>query len=358
MKIVLIIPTLSSGGAERVISLLANEWAKNNNDVYLIAWNAEKPFYEISNDVIVRDLGFKYTGKIDRFMKQTKVLFGIRKQIKQIKPDFVLSFLTINNVLVLLATLHLKQKIYISERNSPEIILQQLSKPYHLLRHLLYTRASGIIVQTKMAKDFILREFPSINAIVIANPIMPAKHKDIKKQKVILNIGRLTEQKGQKDLIQAFYELSLEDWRLVILGEGSLRTDLEKLVYSLGIFKKVALPGSVQDVQEYLSKATIFAFPSYFEGFPNALAEAMVSGLPVVSYDCKTGPGELIDDGINGYLVPVGDIDKLKEKLLLLIQDEKKRTELSSEALKIADNLSVEKISNKFLNFCIENQGV
>ena len=345
MKIVLIIPTLTSGGAEKVMSLLANEWARQGYEIYLLVWNAKDPFYKISGDVVVKDLAFRYNSTFNRFVKQVKVLFEIRSQIKQIKPDFVLSFLTINNVLVLLSTLLLKNKIYISERNSPEIILQQLSKPYRLLRHLLYTQASGIIVQTQMAKDFILEEFPSSNVVAIANPIHSVKYKNIERQKIILNVGRLIPQKGQKDLIQVFAEMNLKDWKLVILGEGILRMELENLTHSLGITDKVELPGSVKNVSDYLNKATVFAFPSYFEGFPNALAEAMISGLPVVSYDCKTGPGELINNGVNGYLVPVGNLVAFKKNLLKLIQNEKIRTKFSCESVKIADELSIEKIS-------------
>lgn len=354
MKIVLIIPTLTSGGAERVISLLANEWARKGYKIYLLVWNAKEPFYDISSDVIVKDLDFRYTGKINRFMKQIKVLFGIRSQIKQVQPDFVLSFLTINNVLVLLANLFLKTKIYVSERNSPEIILQQLSKPYRFFRYLLYSQASGIIVQTQMAKDFILKEFPFSNAIAIANPIHSAKYKNIERQKIILNVGRLIPQKGQKDLVQVFAEMNLKDWKLVILGEGILRNELENLTHSLGIVDKVELPGSVKNISNYLNKATVFAFPSYFEGFPNALAEAMISGLPVVSYDCNTGPSELINNGVNGYLVPVGNIDEFKEKLLRLVQDEQTRNKFSLEAVKIANKLSIEEISKRYFYFCIQ----
>lgn len=354
MNIVVIIPTLGSGGAERVTSILLNNWIKDKrNSVTLLVWDAQRIFYQLDENIKIVDLSFQYTNKFERITKQIKVLYGIRQYIIKHNPDFILSFLTQTNISVLLATLLLKRNVIISERNSPDAIKKELNCFTRKLRKYLYPKASGIIVQTAIANECIQKEFSNLKSINIYNPISDIK-KDyaIKQENIILNVGRLTSQKGQIDLIEAFHKLNLDNWKLVILGEGELRRMLEEKIIELKIEDKVSLLGEVKDISSWLSKSSIFAFPSYHEGFPNALAEAMISGLPVVSYNCDTGPSELIINKKNGFLVEVGNIVELTETIDLLIKYPKLREQISSEAIKIKSLVTPLSISNKYIDFC------
>jgi len=153
-------------------------------------------------------------------------------------------------------------------------------------------------------------------------------------------------------LLEAFAIINPKDWRLIILGDGPLRKDLENMAKKLGIQDKVQFMGTVINVDVWLNKASIFAFPSLWEGFPNALAEAMAAGLPVVSFDCPTGPSDLIKNGENGYLIDMKDTNNFAKKLKLLIENEDLRVQLSKEAIHVASELNSEKISNLYLNFC------
>lgn len=354
MNIVVIIPTLGSGGAERVTSILIENWIKDNqNNVTLIIWDAKRIFYPIPENVKIIDLNFRYTNKFERIIKQIKVLYNIRQHLKKLNPDFILSFLTQTNIAVLLSNLFLKKNIIISERNSPEAIQKELNMFTRLLRKQLYPKARGIIVQTAISNKLINEEFPKLKSINIYNPIRHINiTNNIERENIILNIGRLTKQKGQLDLINAFHKLNLNNWRLIILGEGELRSELEKKITELKLNDKISLLGEVKDISSWLKKSSIFVFPSYHEGFPNALAEAMISGLPVISYNCDTGPSELIINNTNGILVEVGNIEELTNSIKLLIDNKILRKKISEEAVKIKDLLSPKIIADEYLNFC------
>ncbi len=355
MKIVLVIPSLTSGGAERVISVLANTWS-NLYDITLIVWNNDIQFYKINDKITIYDLKFKYNNKIEKIYQEISVLYKMRKIIKNISPTFVLSFLTHCNISVLLSTLFLKNNVIISERNSPEIIKLQLSKSKIFLRKLLYPYAKGIIVQSNLAKNFIKKEFQNSRVISLQNPIKDFNYivnKNIIKEKIILNIGRLTEQKGQHNLIKIFSQLNLKDWKLIILGEGKLRQSLEEQVQKLKLTENIFLPGEVKNVDEYILKSSIFAFTSNFEGFPNALAESMSLGLTPISYDCNTGPSELIKNNYNGYLIELNNEKEFLMKLKQLTMNESLRKTFSKNAIKVRENLSCEVIANEYLKFAI-----
>lgn len=354
MNILIIIPTLGSGGAERVTSILVNNWIKDKeNNITLLVWDAKRIFYTLDKNIKIIDLNFRYTNKFERIIKQLKVLNSIRQYIRKNNPDFILSFLTQTNIAVLLATLFLKRKIIISERNSPDAIKKELNYFTDKLRKYLYPKANGIIAQTEISREYIQKEFPKLKSISIYNPISNIKNNDnLIRENIILNIGRLTNQKGQLDLIQAFHKLNLNNWTLVIAGEGELRVMLEQKIIEMKLEKKVKLVGEVKNISSWLNRSSIFVFPSYHEGFPNALAEAMISGLPVISYDCDTGPSELIINKKNGLLVEVGNKNELSKAIELLINNPKLRDEIANEAIKIEDLISPNVISKQYINFC------
>ncbi len=352
MKIMLVIPTIAQGGAERVMSELANIWASQDYEVHLVLLADAEQFYALEKSVIVHNLGFPlHQNKFIRLFSLAKTFFKLRRLISQQESDFVLSFMNKYNVFTLLSTFGLKKKIIVSERDSPTEKLHFIT---NFLRKYTYGLAHGIITQTQLSKKFIEDETGNKNVISIPNPLKSiSDDNEVNKEKIILNVGRLVTKKGQDYLLEAFYKLNLDDWKLVLLGDGHLKQKLEKKVQKLGIEEKVIMPGAVKNVDKWLLKSSIFAFPSLLEGFPNALAEAMAAGLPCVSFNCDTGPSDLIEDGINGYLVNTGDIDTFTTRLYELATNVKLRDQLALEAKKVAFKLDRKKIANDYYEFCI-----
>lgn len=352
MNVFLVIPTMTVGGAERVISELANEWSTyNNTRVHLVLLTNEIIEYEISNQVIIHKLFFVPRGGFfQKLFGLAKTLFSLRSLYRSLKPRFVLSFMNKYNVFVLCSLFGIKDaRVFVSERDNPYEKIPFLTK---YLRKITYPKASGIICQTQKAKDVFSQSIPNNNYTVISNPIRNTFIQCENKEKIILCVGRLTEKKGQKFLIDMAALLNMTGWKICILGDGPIKNSLQDYSERKGVQNDVIFCGQVSNVDDWLSKASIFVFPSLWEGFPNALAEAMVAGLPVVSFDCDTGPRDLIVDGVNGYLVELKDVKSLAMKVDLLMRDKSLRESIGSKAREVYNDLTVKRISQSFFDFC------
>lgn len=327
MRICFVIPGLSnSGGMERVMSQIVNYVAENKNDeLHLLMYGAgcEKMFFDISKKVIVHIPQFKYSAS-NRRMYAIKALKFIRKTVKDISPDTILSFGEIWNNFVLLALYGLKYPIYISDRCRPN---KSFGKFHDTLRKWLYPKSTGVIAQTEKAKQIYLTQFHHDNIVVIGNPIRQIEDKGIKRENIVVSVGRLIDTKNFDQLIDIFATIDAPDWKLVIVGGDALKQKnqvvLQEQINRLGLQERIILTGQQSDVESYLLRAKIFAFTSSSEGFPNVIGEAMSSGLPVVAYDCIAGPSDMIEDGKNGFLIPLFDKEKFKYKLRELMFDEK-----------------------------------
>ena len=168
--------------------------------------------------------------------------------------------------------------------------------------------------------------------------------------KLLIAVGRLVEQKNFKILINIFGKLSVKypQWKLVILGEGQERKSLEKQILELELITKIELPGAVGNIGEWYEKADIFALTSSFEGFPNALVEAMAYGVASISFDCDTGPRDIIKNNVNGILVPIDDVVLFTKKLDLLMGDSSLRNQFSKKSINIREELSEDKVYSKW----------
>jgi glycosyltransferase involved in cell wall biosynthesis len=171
-------------------------------------------------------------------------------------------------------------------------------------------------------------------------------HRGRVNEPIILGIGRLAQQKGFDLLLSAFSNSGLADdgWRLVVLGEGDERKALSKLSEDLGVSESVEIPGHARNVSNWIFRSSIFALPSHYEGFPNALLEAMQLGTACVSFDCPSGPGDLIEDGSNGLLVVPDDVAALSEALRKLALNEPVRERLAREAAKVSATFSMDRV--------------
>lgn len=345
MRFTLIISSLNSGGAERVLSELANHWASQGHQVLFVTFaeTGSIPFYYLDPKINLIQLSltqFTALSLLVRLKNIFKRIFLLRKTIQKSNPDVVLSFMDVTNITTLIATIGLKIPILVSERTHPGH--HRLPKFYQILRRIFYLKADAIVMQTNsVAEYFNKNDFKNVKIIpnAVSRPIADQiRYLYSSTVKNIVSVGRLCPFKGFDTLIQAFNQLLKlhSDLTLTIYGEGKERLNLERFVNSLGLQDKILLPGAIQNIQEALVNADLFIFPSRYEGFPNALCEAMAVGLPVIASDCS-GNIDIVRDGIDGRLFPVGDIQTLTQITLELLEDDLQRQRLAEHAKEICD---------------------
>jgi len=334
MRIGLLVSTLRRGGAERVMSELASHWASAGHEVTLVVIASESQLYQVDPKVRIVELGYKADGK--RTLKKTiGLLINYRRAVSEYRPHVMVSFIYKYNILALLLNIGLRIDTYVSDRNYPGesygVIVDFLKKvTYKIL-------SKGVVAQTEAARMHTAGKLGIRNVAVLPNPVckLPKPLEDSRganRRRRIISVGRLVEQKGHRYLIDAFAHINDPDWDLVILGDGELKPLLMRLIEEKGLNNRVYFPGLVENTGDWLNESEIFAFPSLHEGFPNALLEAMTLGMPCVSFDCPTGPRELITDGEDGFLIPVGDIEQLIERLRTLMKDESLRRSFREKA--------------------------
>lgn len=353
MRVTLVIYSLGSGGAERIISIMANYWAHEGWEVTILTLEngKEPPFFQLHPQVMHSSLGLaaKSSGKLNGLQNNITRAIGLRKAIIASKPQVVISFMDMTNIITLLATIGLRLPVIVTEHNDP--YQRKISAFWSTLRQLAYIRASKLIVLHKTALNYFL---PSIRkrGQVLFNPVVLPMEGDEETgpsrdehSKVVIAMGRLVEQKGFDMLLHAFAKIAAKhpDWSLEVWGDGPLRGNLEKLRDQLGIEKNVNFPGKTKSPLQKMKQADLFVLSSRYEGFPTVLCEAMACGLPVVSFDCPTGPDEIIRDGTDGILVPPGNIDALANAMDLLMSDEKHRCRISSHAPEVLERFGLKK---------------
>lgn len=331
VKIALIIPSLTAGGAERVVSVLANEWSNTTErETHLITFTNIPESYLVSENVR-RFNALGGTRETPGAFEYVVVARRIRNYILSNHVDYVVSFLDKFNVFVLGSLMFSDVPVFVCERNSP---WRKRSRWLRFAKRCLYPFAKGVVVQTHRAIAPTRVKTGARRVVAIPNPIAPLQigSEVSEKQNVILNVGRLVPQKNQAFLLEAFARSQIDDWSLAIAGSGPLRNDLVELAVSLGVQDKVIFVGQTNDIGEWYRRARIFCLSSDYEGFPNALLEAMSFGLACVSTDCDTGPRELLGEGAAGLLVKVGDREGLSNALCQLVSDERGRREFGEEA--------------------------
>lgn len=356
MKILLLIPSLHAGGAERVMTTLANEWSKENS-VTLMVFNDGESFYDLSDRVKLKPLNLMPQKEgIQRYFSIPGIEINryrsISNEIKQGNYDFVLSFTYTTNMLVSIASDFLRgQKILISERNDPYSYSAAIQK--HIC--WAYKKCKAVICQNKQVKHYFKKHNFHNDLLVLPNPVNFAdipKERPTHIKKEIVTVGRLIPQKNQKLLIEAFDAIKDDypDYSLKIYGEGPLENELTELIKERKLEDKAYLMGTRQKVMYEVNQASVFVLPSDFEGFPNVLIEAMGTGLPVISSDFKTGVAKsLIRSDQNGYLFRVGDKQDLIDKLRLLLNREDEFLVMGKINKKIAENFEDKKIADKWL---------
>ncbi|MFT3913794.1 MAG: glycosyltransferase family 4 protein [Anaeromyxobacteraceae bacterium] len=340
--------SLGSGGAERVLSQLANHWAGNGLDVTLVTvFGAESDFYELHPAVrrVALGMGWHSSGLVSGVLGTLRRAVNLRRAIVHSRPDAVLAFVDQTNVLTLLATLGLGLRVVVSERNNPV----DTPRLWRWPRNVLYPRARAVVVQTPGAALDMRAIVPRARIEVIPNPVssvgssMPAANGRVRR---IVGLGRLHRQKGFDVLLRAFALVSprFPDWELVVAGEGADRADLEKLRDVLGLVDRVRFPGRTNSPFELLGSSAVFALSSRYEGYPNVLIEAMACGCACVAADCDFGPRDIVRDGVDGLLVRSEDERALALGLERLMADESLRSRLGRAALEVTARLGLPEI--------------
>lgn len=344
------ISSLTPGGAEKVMAELANT-AVDKVQVELIVLSKKERFYPIDSRVTIQD-PFFVIEEMPRSLFMWKNFWWLRKQLKDSAGQSVLSFSGKYNAFVLLASLGLDKRVFVSDRSRPGI---SYGKFLDFLNPLVYKKAAGIVAQTQEAKRSAYQQTKHKNIRVIPNPIaLPEQLELSKKDPIVLNVGRFIASKHQDQLIDYFEACQRPLWELVFLGDGNRFEEIQEIAESSRYTEQIKLMGSVKNVGEWYEKSAIFAFTSTSEGFPNALAEAMAHGCACISYDCTAGPADIIDDGVNGFLIPEGDHEMYKEKLALLMNDEELRLLFGKAACEKMKQFDAEKITQRFLDFMLE----
>jgi GalNAc-alpha-(1->4)-GalNAc-alpha-(1->3)-diNAcBac-PP-undecaprenol alpha-1,4-N-acetyl-D-galactosaminyltransferase len=348
MHIALIISSLSPGGAERVLSQLANAWVSGGHKILIITFSAPSalPFYHLDERVYLYQLDQLVREKsspLCRLKNIIKRILKLRQAVKRVKPDVVISFVDVTNITALLAGIRLQVPFIVCERTHPQYY--RLPAVYNRLRLMTYFWADKVICQTTSAAGYFKNISHRKKAIIpnyVKKPEYQKKEADVLRpvQKII-SAGRLCPHKGFATLITAFSEIvhHKPDLTLTIYGEGEERQNLEALILKLNLTTHVFLPGIVQDIENVMIQADLFVFPSHYEGFPNVLCEAMAVGLPVIASN-GSGNIDIIREGIDGRVFVVGDAEQLKKLMEELIEDAPQRVKLSKGAIALPDRFS------------------
>lgn len=350
MRIMVSNASLSTGGAERVLSILSKSFADSFDTVTFVLWEGGEVFYPIDSRVEIVSLP-ELSGKKGR-IKQMKTF---RSLIKQMCPDLLLSFLTPYNMLVLLSTIGMKQKVVVAERTDPKRLLSG-GKLGLWLRDGLYRRANGILTQTEYAKSCYDVKFKGKTAVIF-NPVTMNDEQvgmalKTLKEHMFVTAGRLEPVKGQTMMIDAFgaFHKSHPNYRLVIYGEGPMRETLQKQINNLGLQGAVVLAGRSNDLWNKIVNAEAFLLTSEYEGMSNALIEAMCLGLPVISTKVA-GATDLIKDGENGFLIDVHDMDSLTDRMTILADSPEQREQMGRGASEIYEQVRQDKICKQWIDY-------
>jgi GalNAc-alpha-(1->4)-GalNAc-alpha-(1->3)-diNAcBac-PP-undecaprenol alpha-1,4-N-acetyl-D-galactosaminyltransferase len=330
---------MGPGGAERVMAHLVSHLSAHHT-VALLVWDtADTPsFYPLPDTVCVVRAGL-LGGRnlLDRLSRLLRRFGTIRREARTFQPDVVLSFMDTMNITAIISLLGTGFPLVVSERVDPAE--HCIGKGKSFSRRWLYPLATCCVVQTERVRNYFTR-MPRPAIAVIPNPVpipdeqaMPAVRGPSGRFRIIA-LGRLVPQKGFDLLIEAFGRVaqSHPDWDLVILGEGSMRAELESQIQVHALCERVSLPGISTRVTAELRNAHIMALPSRYEGFPNALAEALASGLPAVGFSGVSGVDELIIDNETGFLVNPKLDTGLSDALKRLMDQADLRSSLGARA--------------------------
>lgn len=343
-KIVFIIPNMTGGGTERVISLLAGEYVKRGVQVAVMQFAGYRHAYEL--DERVEDFAIAKQSKGNPFVMVRRIL-SMRRYFKKNPDCHIFAFCVMGAVFSVIATIGMKRHLLVAERNSPD------SCNVKKLRNWAYRHAEVITFQTADGIAYFPKDIAK-KAVIIPNPVdadLPARFEGERAKKIV-TVGRLHSQKNQALLLEAFADFKRRrtDYKLHIYGEGELEEKLKSLASKLGIEGDVVWHGFSKRVKEEIVDSRMFVLSSDFEGISNSMLEALAMGIPTISTDCPIGGARVyMEEGVSGLLVPVGDRRALAESMLRVAEDDALAERLSVGGASLKDKYSTGNIAERFL---------
>ncbi len=345
------INAIHEGGAERVILQVAKHFAESGYKSVLVTSFVDENEYSVPDGVERISLEEKQV-KQNKIQRNLRRVIALRKMLKKYNPDAILSFMAEPNLRAVLANIGRKTKTIISVRNDPN--REYAGRLGNFIGKHILPMADGCVFQTEEAKAW----FPMAlqkKSQVIFNDVDPIFFEtEYVGGNDIVTLGRLCAQKNHKLLIDAFARISdkHKDTNLLIYGIGPLESEIKQYISSRGMESRIVLKGLTSESSVVLSHAKCFVLSSDYEGMPNALLEALAIGVPSISTDCPCGgPRMLIQNGINGFLVPINDRDALAEKLNYLLSNPNSATAFGRAAKEMSSCYSTEKVFNQWKKY-------
>jgi len=347
--ILFVIHSLGYGGAEKNLTFVANGLVQRGYGVYVYTYEGATQHYALHTDIIhITEAHIPKTKGLRRLVQ----IFQIRKTIRKVKPDVVISFLNYPNLLSILATLCSKTPIIIAERGDP----YQGKGVFDALRHLMYRFADGAVFQTEGAKDYFSGTLRR-ESCVIPNPVTVRNGlvSGITRNNEIAYVARFELVQKRQDIMLWALRKVVDDYpaiRLVFYGDGPDEYKVRELVEQLNLSDYVRFAGLESNICDKIRTSRMFVLTSDYEGIPNALIEAMAVGLPVIATDCSPGGARmLIEDKVNGLLVPKGDVVAIAEAIKFLLQNEQVAESYGEKASEIVNKFTPEKIYDSWIKY-------
>ncbi len=357
MNITLVISSLSSGGAERALVLLAEGFADRGHQVtFITIASKERDFYKLPSKV--SRLALNIAGTSHNFIQALKNnlhrILVLRRAIKSTNPDVVISSLVATNILTILSLLNTKLPIIINEQCYK---MDVNTKKWHTIRKLAYRYANKLVSASQELDQSFQWLHPN-KRVAIYNPLVKIPESDFIEDDFLRNLGidldkhwitsmgRLTEQKGFDILINAFSRIAhrYPDWQILIIGEGYLKSKLLALVDKLNLSDQIILVGRSSNPFPILKKSEFFVMASRWEGFGMVHAEALACRLPVIATNCSAGPKEIIRHNVDGFLVLNEDVETLATTMEHLMCDSAERQRLASRAMEVTERFNLDRI--------------
>ena len=351
MRITFVTDTLQAGGAERVISILANKMQERGYEVEIICLRMHKVFYELNPSIKLTFAEDYVNGGM------FKRMMWLRKYVKEQKPSVVIAFMIAVYATTLLSLIGSKIPVIVSERIDP----RKTKKWKNVLRYVVMPLIQHMVVQTEDIKSY----FPAFiqkKTSIIYNPVTEKvfdRTSFVAKKKRLINIGRLYEQKNQKMLIDAFCKVKehFSEYELGIFGEGPLEKELQDYIKAKGLTGSVKLMGKSTEIVKELKASEVFCLSSDYEGMSNAMIEAVCLGLPIVTTDIS-GAKDVIVNGENGYIVNVNDAVGFANGILKILSNEELKKQMERNNLAKAEMFRTDTIVNSWIeliNKMVEN---
>jgi GalNAc-alpha-(1->4)-GalNAc-alpha-(1->3)-diNAcBac-PP-undecaprenol alpha-1,4-N-acetyl-D-galactosaminyltransferase len=350
VRITFVTPSLACGGAERCVTLLTQGLVARGHGVSVVTlYGREHDFFTLPAEAhrLALSIDSESPTIIHGLANNLNRLRILRRAIKSTKPDIVISHIHRTNVITILALGRGNIPVVVVEHNDPG--LNSAGKIWDTLRRRTYARARKVVSVSQGVSDQ-FDWLPESQRAVIHNPVAftpsQGEAEMASNRFWISSMGRLTAQKGFDLLLKAFAQLATKhpEWNLRIIGDGPLREELKELANTLGVSARVTFTGLVPDPTPLLKSSQLFVMASRYEGFPYVALEALASGLPVIYTDCQSGPREIIRDGVDGRLVPNGDVNALAAMMERLMTNDKEREDMAARAPEVLQRFGVEQI--------------